>query len=645
MIWLILAVIALLLGHLVKVYRWLLFIEIYEKPTVSVLLKSLSIAHAINFIIPFHVGDIYRIWYSGRRMVNGINFSLATIIVEHYIDLLVLAFLCVVLYAIGHNTMGMVVLLMTIATTVILLTVVTIRWDNKTKHVIVGFAEIFNSRIELNILGLIWAFVSIFKNLIGCISKFRVVVSTGLMWSLYMVSYWCFAESLQMEGFNIRLRDVVDIFFNRSSIMNRHLYDYGGSVAVITLYVCVYVLLPLLIIYVASSLYDKDVKVELQNVGSCVIPYVNSYDALVFLETFFKGNMGGAYLKGFLEVNKDVSILEDCSAGSNAVTLLCTDGTATFYRKFAIGADGEKLYDQIRWIQEHKQVIALPHIINVKKEKDYCSYDMEYKGSAQNFFTYIHTHTVDRSWTVLKTALEAMRSDLYRFDDFADSTVIEKYVKQKVIKNLNVIRNSPILSDMLEYEIVYVNGVRYANLSNFDRFFDLNHLSEVFTGSPVCDIHGDLTIENIICDNDDYYLIDPNTGNILDCPYLDMGKLFQSLHGGYEFLMRVQNVNVKGNHIDFTFMRSSAYEKMFQLLRQYIINTCGEQVLVQVYYHELVHWLRLMPYKLSSLGERAMIFYAGFVMVLNDIMYDKRISDTGNAGGGSAGRQAEAMVG
>ena len=637
MILLFLAVIALLLGHLVKVYRWLLLIELYEKPSVSVLLKSLSTAHAINFIIPFHVGDLYRIWYSGRRMVNGIKFSLATIIVEHYIDLLVLASLCVGLYVIGHNTMVMMVLLMTISATVVLLTVVTMRWDNRTKRIIVGFAKVFNSRIEFNILGLAWAFVSIFKDLIGRISKFKVVMSTGLMWALYIVSYWCFAESLQMEGFNIRLRDVIDIFFNRSSIMNRHLYDYSGSIAIFTFYICVYVLFPLLIIYIASYLYDKDDKEEFLNTGSSVIPYVNSHDALAFLETFFKGNMGGAYLTGFLEVNKNVSILEDCSAGSNAVTLLCTDGSATFYRKFAIGADGEKLYDQIRWIQEHKQVIALPYIINVKKEKHYCSYDMEYKGDSQNFFTYIHTHTTDKSWTILKTALEAMRSDLYRFDDYADSTVIEKYLEQKIFKNLNVIKNSPILSGILDYQFVYVNGVKYANLSSFDRFFDRGHLSKIFSESPVCDIHGDLTIENIICDNDDYYLIDPNTGNILDCPYLDFGKLFQSLHGGYEFLMRVQNVNVKGNHIDFTFMRSSAYEKLFQLLRQYIISTCGEQVLVQVYYHELVHWLRLMPYKLSSLGERAVVFYAGLLMVLNDIMYDERISDKGSAGGGGTG--------
>ena len=621
MVWLIIAIVSLLAGHLMKVYRWWLFIELYEKPSVSVLLKSLSIAHAINFIIPFHVGDIYRIWYSGKSMVNGIKFSLATIIVEHYIDLIVLALLCVGLYAIGHNTMGMMVLLMMIATTVVLLTIVTMKWDNKTKRVIVSFAQIFNSRIELSILGLTWTFVSIFKKLISSISKVLVVMSTGMMWALYMMSYWCFAESLQSRGLNIRLRDVVDIFFNQSSIMNPHLYDYGGSLTIMTIYVSIYVLLPLFVIFVASYLYDKKrtAVISSGNNGNSIIPHVNSRDALSFLETFFKGNIGGAYLKGFLEVNKDVSILEDYSAGSNAVTLLCTDGTATFYRKFAIGIDGEKLYDQIRWLQEHQMVIALPKIIKVKKEDTYCSYDMEYKGNAQNFFTYIHTHTAERSWTILKEALEAMRSRLYQFDNHADRSTINKYVEQKVVKNLNNIKKSPILSDILKYQVVYVNGVRYANLGSFERFFDINHLLEIFSDSPICDIHGDLTIENIICDEDSYYLIDPNTGNILECPYLDLGKLFQSLHGGYEFLMRVREVSVSDNRINFTYMRSSAYDVLYQHLRQYILDAYDEQVLRQVYYHELIHWLRLMPYKLNHLGEKSLIFYAGMLIVLNNM--------------------------
>ena len=35
--------------------------------------------------------------------------------------------------------------------------------------------------------------------------------------------------------------------------------------------------------------------------------------------------------------------------------------------------------------------------------------------------------------------------------------------------------------------------------------------------------------------------------------------------------------------------------------------------------HEVIHWLRLMPYKLAKDRKRAPMFYAGLVMVANDV--------------------------
>ena len=615
MIWLVLSILALLLGHIVKVYRWNLFIKLYERTPISVLLNSLSISSAINYVVPYHIGDLYRIWYSGRRMKNGIKFSLATVIVEHYIDLLVLAIVCTILYFMGHNTMGSMILFASIAATVLLLTIFAMRFDGKTKSLIVKSAGIFNQRIELIILGSVWAFVTIFKRMLKDISKLRITLSTGIMWVFYMGSYWCLAEYFQSKGLGIRLRDVVDIVFNKGSIVN---WDMSSALAIP---LTIYILTPLLIILLASFIINRFHKEnEEKDQSSSIIPHVNSRDALTFLETFFNGNMGNAYLQGFMEVNKDVNILQDYSAGSNAVTLLCTDGNKPFFRKFAIGADGEKLYKQIEWLTKHEEQIPLPLVEGITKEAAYCSYDMEYSPAAQNFFTYIHTHSSDDAWSILKQAINDLDKNLYRYDQLADQKTIDEYITQKIDKNLRKIRQGAPLKSVLDYDDVYINGVKYHNLKHYDWIFEHDHLNKIFKESPVCDIHGDLTIENIICKNDDYYLIDPNTGNVLECPWLDLGKLFQSLHGGYEFLMRIQKVNVNENRIDFTFIRSSAYDELYNHLKQYIIDTYGENVLTQVYYHEIVHWLRLMPYKLSHIGERSLLFYAGMIIIMNDIV-------------------------
>ena len=619
MIWLIIAIISLLVGHLVKLYRWRLFIEIYESPSISVLLKSLSVAHAINFVIPFHVGDIYRIIYSGKHLANGIKFSLSTVVIEHYIDLIVLAGICSILFVLGHNTIGTMVMFAAIASTIILLTIVTMHWNHKTKIYVVEVAEIFNPRIELSILGMVWTFVSIFKQLVGAISKSLVIVSTIFMWLSYMFSYWCFAEALQSVDVNIRLREVVDILFSPRSILNESIYNSDGQMYLVVSYCSIYILIPLVLIYIASFFYDDQKNEDNSIYHHSIIPHVNANDALFFLETFFKGNIGGAYLKGFLEVNKDVNIMADYSAGSNAVTLLCTDGTTTFFRKFAIGDDGKKLYNQVKWIKEHQRDLNLAQILTVRKEKDYCSYDMVYNESAEGLFTYMHTHTAEQTWIILHHLLVDLDVNLYKNKGVPKSEMVSDYIEKKVTNNLKKIIGSTVLRGLLKYEKLIINGNEYHNLPYYYEQLSDSKLSVIFRESTACDVHGDLTIENIIYQEGSYYLIDPNPENILNSSDLDWGKLLQSLHGGYEFLMRIHDFSVRGNQIDFVFIRSMVYDYLHQQLSQYIISRYGIKVMKTTYYHEIVHWLRLIPYKLNQLGEGAVVFYAGLIMVLNDI--------------------------
>ena len=39
-----------------------------------------------------------------------------------------------------------------------------------------------------------------------------------------------------------------------------------------------------------------------------------------------------------------------------------------------------------------------------------------------------------------------------------------------------------------------------------------------------------------------------------------------------------------------------------------------------IYFHEIIHWLRLMPYKIEKDGKRAFLFYAGMLMVMDDVI-------------------------
>ncbi|HRL03433.1 MAG TPA: UPF0104 family protein, partial [Gemmiger formicilis] len=99
----------------------------------------------------------------------------------------------------------------------------------------------------------------------------------------------------------------------------------------------------------------------------------------------------------------------------------------------------------------------------------------------------------------------------------------------------------------------------------------------------------------------------------------DYGKLLQSLHGSYEFMMKTPRVAVQDNRIDFQLTRSAAYDALLAAVMEDLSARYPREQVESILMHEVIHWLRLMPYKLNKDRKRAAMFYAGLVMVANDV--------------------------
>ena len=39
--------------------------------------------YAVNFLLPFHIGDIFRAWFTGRKMKNGVGFQSGAQVLQH----------------------------------------------------------------------------------------------------------------------------------------------------------------------------------------------------------------------------------------------------------------------------------------------------------------------------------------------------------------------------------------------------------------------------------------------------------------------------------------------------------------------------------------------------------------------------------
>ena len=627
---LIIAIVLVCLAHFIRTLRWELFVKTYEKPNTKNLLQSLSIGYFINSFIPFKAGDLVRAWISGRKMKNGRGFALATVIVDRYLDILVVGILFAIFSAFNLDSADSVWFYMFLAVGVLAVTLLVYILRGYVKKILKNIAGIFNARIEIRLLRFFWSLIWSFKDIFKKISKTQLLLETLGMWILYLTSYYCFAAFLSHQGSNMNWLDVFYMLFTKNSI-------HVGSLGAITvtqgmlntqmIWTGIYLFAPIVILFVISlCLKSKnDGSVDSEESYLNLIPQLDEDERRNFLETYFS-NERREYIESYLKINQNILIIRDYSAGSNATTMLCMNNGKNFFRKYAFGADGDKLYQQIEWLQRFKVIIPLPDIMQYQKKDNFCYYDMPYDSQAVGLFDYAHSMPKENAWKFIKKATECLENSLYKVNQRpADKATIDEYIKSKVNKNLDKIMNAKYLKRLMEYDEIIINGRSFHNLPYYLPYLSEEHLYDIFKNDTYSEIHGDLTIENIICTrnadgDDDFYIIDPNTGNVHDSSNLDYGKLLQSIHGGYEFLMATKNVSIEKNHINFVFTKSESYTYLYSMLDEYMREHFTQERVKSIYYHEIIHWLRLMPYKIEKNGKRVLLFYAGMLMVMNDVI-------------------------
>ena len=629
------SVVLLLLGHLFRILRWEQFIRIYERPMRGAMLRGMAGGYAVNFLLPFHIGDLFRAWFTGRKMKNGVGFALATVIMDRFLDVWLVTLLFGVFRlsgAPGIEDETHYYLAFSAALAVALVLVIRLR--GPIKRLCLKVCGIFNDTLKLDGLVFCWSLINTFKDL-GRVRLSRLAVNTGLMWASYLASYRVLAEGLSQLGADFGMVEVFTMLFGRDAVdvtsfsLTGQLHDSAPLAQAMML---AWYILPLLVMWAVTLLPDK-MRSGINHAAAAaapepsdeddylnLLPQVDPRDRSAFLSQYF-GLQNKPFVEQFLRINRGVTILEDHSAGSNATTMLCMDHSGTFWRKYAFGADGDKLAVQLEWLRAQEGRLPLCNILRGEAEPGCCWYDMEYSAQAVSMFRYLHSNPVEKSAAILRDVLATLDKTLYTPAKSADPAALAEYLDKKVDGNLARIREARGLRELCEYDRVWINGAPYLGLPALGRLFDRTYLTELFADDPIATIHGDLTLENIICRTgaDTWYLIDPNTGNLHESPFLDYGKLLQSLHGGYEFMMMTPRVSVHENRIEFTFTRSAAYDALFAEVRAYLESRYTPRQVESIFLHELIHWLRLMPYNISKDRKRAPMFFAGLLMVANDI--------------------------
>lgn len=633
------------IAHYIRTVRWELFVRTYEKPDRRNLLRSLSVGYFINFFVPFKTGDLVRAWIAGRKMKNGRGFSLATVIVDRYLDIVVVGvvFIFLPLFGIGDGSRSAAFYIVS-ACVLLVLSMVVYAARGVVKRMLKSVAGIFSPKVEVRILRFCWSLIWSFKDIFVKIHKAALFGATFGMWLFYFVSYYCFARFISTKSQGVGWADIFNMLFMGNSLKESNIGFFLAGTGFLSGqagWLALYLLSSVTVLFAISFFWGKgDGGTESNgDVYLNLIPHMDERERLRFLETYFSGERRD-YIESYLKINQGILILRDYSAGSNATTMLCMHEGMNFFRKYAFGDDGEKLYQQVEWLRRFQDDIPLPKVIQYQKEDGFCYYDMPYQSGAVGLFEYSHSMPKERAWGFIKEAVECLECTLYQVNlRKADRNTIYEYLRLKVDKNLKQVMGARYIKELMDYDEVIINGAGFKNLPYYLKYLDRAHLYEIFQEDMYSEIHGDLTVENIICTRgfdggDGFYLIDPNTGNIHDSPNLDYAKLLQSIHGGYEFLMATKNVQAEGNRINFMFTRSETYQYLYESFDSYMCRNFPMGRVRSIYYHEIVHWLRLMPYKIEKNGNLALLFYAGMLMVMDDVIkrFERGRADEGKNG-------------
>ena len=621
----------LLLGHLIKAARWGLFITPFKKTLRKAdLFRALAIGYAVDVVLPFRLGELVRA-YSLHRLA-GLTFaiSLATTVLDRMCDLVVVALLLGVLVAVGMLDIPL-SLPLGIGAGVLLVLIMAATKQRLLKRACFFVAWPFNERVRRWMLVTCWSFLTA----VGMLARRRTVllfsVYTVTMWVAYLAAFLLINAALLPAMPGGFVQSVADHYLvgnlTRSSLSLAA--ERGG-----TLYL-VFICTPLILITlytsiqtplhkVAPSIHHGITRIFRGMFSSFerlrLLPFLDVNDQRACLETFFASDDSRPVLT-LLRENQDIAVVRNVSGGSGATTMLALRDDRLIYRKYVLGKDATRLRTQHDWIIEHAGRLPLTTILTSRDVPGYFSYDMPHAADACDLFTYIHSHDVERSWRLIRGLLDTLSTSLHQATRRpGNRTALTDYLREKYRANIATVLNAPQLAALAARETLIINEVPCRNLAWFrDRFSD-DTVATWLANDHICTVHGDLTAENIIVDRASaagYYLIDPNPVNLFDSEMIDFAKLRQSLHLGYEFLMRETSCRVNGDEVNFRHAISRNYQDLCGRLDDYLSDRFGPDGLRSVCFHELVHFARMMPYKLRQGGASAQLFYSALVLLHN----------------------------
>ena len=353
------------------------------------------------------------------------------------------------------------------------------------------------------------------------------------------------------------------------------------------------------------------------------------------LAAHFQGNALGRIVSREESAGR-FTVLRALKGGSHASTLLVWQDGEVVVKKVTLTEHRSKLDSQFEWLAARAESPEIVDVVGRYDGGDHFDIDIEFREGTVPYFEYLHASTREAAWAVLENVIGFMESRVYQpIRIQGRERILDQYLASKVSqKVLDTAAVAPSVSQLIGYERIEVNGSEYLNLPTVvERIRD-----HPVASADLCEfqheaVHGDLTLDNLMVDPSDgsFMIIDPNDENLISDRLVDYGKILQSLHSGYEFLVDHHTVTVSGARISFEERRSAQYEYLYSRSMAAFDELLEPARRRALLFHEAVHYCRMLTYRAAIDTGSVAMYYAIATRLFNEFLAQYEGAETDRA--------------
>ena len=591
----VLSALCIVAGQLVRAFRVRLIYGEGTPASFRIILSSLLFGAAINLVLPYRIGDIIRIAImSADRKVTFLK-ALSVFAIDRITDITVLLFISLIFLLLVNQNLPLSLLLLFsllgLGVTFVLAFLMLAPLRRWVFERLPSWLDHHRQNIQF---GLYW----VMSRMIYCFTSLNFVILTLVMWGLYFVALYLILDVYSLSTISGIISNISKI---HESDLTRFKEISIDSNIIISNFLAAFLVAVIVVRTVSRSFTAIVGKVYYAAI-------VKSQPRLFMLEALFSKRadfISSVLMKdvnlimlGIRLLPEPLRFVKAHIGGSGAIIVSFEDEEGnTYVRKYAERDDLRvRLENQFQTLLELSQLglpISEPQDLFVNHQ--YTKYDMKFSRYYVPFPEFALSSTDKTLQMGQKAVVMAMKQiyDLSLASEQSENVALARaYIQDKVLKNVNdALQMSPNFSPILKTP----SGVYAISLLQDQRWCEKQI---AFTKQST--IHGDTTLENfIICKNgNDYRWIDPNSTDGFSTVLMDMAKLMQSLHCGYDF----HEAFDAQKNFDLAMvqqLKPKIYHNLEIELCEFVSARFGEDALREVYFHELVHYARLLRYKFA----------------------------------------------